>query len=933
MKKATLFAALWIVLALVVGCAAADDTTTPPGGPVAGCGDGKCDAGETAQSCPNDCASCLPGQCGTCGNAIVEAGEACDGSNLYNHSCAEQGFVGGGVSCNPDCTLSTDTCCNDECADGEERCKGDVTQKCNLASSGCHLWVSLTNCASLNQTCSEDGGKAQCVKSCTDQCPKIGDSQCNGDAIETCTMGSDSCLDWTTGTDCSLNNEACEIDNGSAVCKAGTTCTDQCPKAGDYQCSGNVIQTCAKGSNGCLGWTTTQDCTQSGQVCVAQGTAAICSAKTCTDQCTTEGAQSCVAGAVTTCSKQSNGCLDWVTGENCPSQAKICQVTGSTAACVPNCFDVCPTVGAKKCIFNQVQVCTLLPNTCQQWQEESVCPFGQTCIHNGTTASCQTAPATGEDCGTAIPITAGTKSISWTATKNDHLTVTPQCTSSAVDGPDVVLVYVPTFDGSVDFSFDKPVNNRWVAVVTDGACGTLVPELTCVSEYTLDTMSGTVPVSNGKPVYFYVADTTSGTATLSNPLNVTLTELNCATFAGAATPVSPANGSTTTTLAPKLVVDFDAAIDTTVGTIQVTGNKGTSKSIDLSTSPSNVSFSNGNKTLTIAASAFQSGEHVTVSFSGIVDATCKNTVAQPTWAFDVVVPPCSPGQNGMIGSNVTTIPTGITTSFTEYYMAVDEQAGGYVYIGGYINLFRVPKAGGTPQDLYVDAGLTSSQLGYTMLVDGLNVYTVESKSSGSSGQIFRITNDGGSTWNPTDFGDFLGSPSDYLESSVSYGGKIYLATNEYTVGTDTEIWSMDAAPSTLPTTASVATKVKDERYCSGLAMDNTYYYMACADLDRLIRVNRTTGVVTLLTDAWDLSTLHNDVVADDTNNDGKADYLYFKAGTGEVYFVCDPAGATPYSDVLTGYSSATSTYGLAIDHTANKLWAYDDLAKNFIVIQ
>ena len=930
MKKATLFAALWLALSMVVGCAAADDTTTP-GGMLPGCGNGICEAGETITSCPSDCTSCQGGQCGSCGNGIVESGEACDGQNLYGHDCVEQGFVGGGVSCNPDCTVNTDACCKDECTDGEERCKGDVTQKCNLASSGCHLWVSLTNCATLNQTCSDAGGKAQCVQSCTDQCPKAGTTQCNVDVIETCTMGSDVCLDCATGNDCKPNDETCQLASGTAVCQAG--CTDQCPNAGDYQCSGNVIQTCAKGSNGCLGWSTTQDCTSSGQVCVAQGTAAICSGS-CSNQCATEGAQSCVAGSVTTCTKQSNGCLDWVTGQNCPSQGKICETTGSTAACVANCFDVCPTVGAKQCLFNEVQVCTLKPNTCQQWEKDTTCPFGQTCVANGSTASCQTAPATGEDCGTAIPITAGTHSIAWTATKNDHLTVTPQCADLyTVDGPDVVLVYQPSFDGSIDFSFDKPANNRWVALATDGACGTLVPELACVSEYTLDTMGGSVPVSNGKPVYIYIADTTSGTAPLSNPLNVTLTELNCATFSGTATPVSPTNGSTTNTLAPKLVVDFDAAIDTTTGVLKATGDKGTSLNLDLSTSPSAVSFSNGNKTLTVAATAFKAGEHVTVSFTGIVDATCKNPVAQPTWAFDVIVPPCTPGQNGMIGTTTSTIPTGISTSFTEYYMGVDDQPNGWVYIGGYIDLFRVPKAGGTAQDLYVDAGLTSSQLGYTMLVDGQNVFTLESKSSGSSGQLFRITNDGGSSWNLTDFGDFLGSPSDYLESIVSYKGKITMATNEYTVGTDTELWSMDAAPTTIPGTVSVALKVKNERYCSGLAMDDTYYYMACADLDRLIRVNRTTGVVTLITDAWDLSTLHNDVIADDTNNDGTADYLYFKTGTGEVYFVCDPAGATPYSDVLTGYSSATSTYGLAFDRVAKKLWAYDETNKNFVVIQ
>ena len=61
--------------------------------------------------------------------------------------------------------------------------------------------------------------------------------------------------------------------------------------------------------------------------------------------------------------------------------------------------------------------------------------------------------AEGQDPLAGIPITAGTHSIAWTATKNDHLTVTPQCADLyTVDGPDVVLVYQPSFDGSIDFS-------------------------------------------------------------------------------------------------------------------------------------------------------------------------------------------------------------------------------------------------------------------------------------------------------------------------------------------------------------------------------------------------------------------------------------------------------------------------------------------------
>jgi cysteine-rich repeat protein len=47
----------------------------------------------------------------TCGNGIVEPGEECDWTNLNNHTCAEQGFVGGTLACTPgQCTFDTSDC-------------------------------------------------------------------------------------------------------------------------------------------------------------------------------------------------------------------------------------------------------------------------------------------------------------------------------------------------------------------------------------------------------------------------------------------------------------------------------------------------------------------------------------------------------------------------------------------------------------------------------------------------------------------------------------------------------------------------------------------------------------------------------------------------------------------------------------------------------
>src|SRR3989344_1929626 len=47
---------------------------------------------------------------GFCGNGVVNSGEECDGSNLNGKSCSTQGFSGGTLSCNANCTFNTSAC-------------------------------------------------------------------------------------------------------------------------------------------------------------------------------------------------------------------------------------------------------------------------------------------------------------------------------------------------------------------------------------------------------------------------------------------------------------------------------------------------------------------------------------------------------------------------------------------------------------------------------------------------------------------------------------------------------------------------------------------------------------------------------------------------------------------------------------------------------
>src|SRR5690606_35495487 len=122
-------------------------------------------------------------------------------------------------------------------------------------------------------------------------------------------------------------------------------------------------------------------------------------------------------------------------------------------------------------------------------------------------------------------------------------------------------------------------------------------------------------------------------------------------------------------------------VATDAGVITVTGNLGRNLMFDLAAAPDAISFINRGKTIIIDPGVvFPLNETVTVSWSGIVDASRGATIASPAWTFDISGASCGPGKNGMVGNTVTRVPTG-ASSFTEYYVAADPDPNGYVYFG------------------------------------------------------------------------------------------------------------------------------------------------------------------------------------------------------------------------------------------------------------
>lgn len=862
-----------------------------------------------------------------CGNGVLDKGEECDGAQL-GLGCAGKGFSAGGATCNADCTLNTAACCQSACTPGAARCNGAISENCNLASNGCALWVPIADCASFGQKCQEANGKAECGGGCADACDTEGQTQCNGDVVETCGKAASGCLVWTQTTDCAAQNKSCDATGGPAKCS--DSCANQCPSWGDKQCSGNVIQTCLQAGN-CTQWTTTQDCADIGQQCLLQGGGTPYCGGGCTNKCPTAGNSACFGQTVNACEKQANKCLDWSPKQTCGA-GYTCKQNGTQASCEPDCQNPCSTLGAKQCVWNSIQTCTQKPNSCLEWTETTLCAVGQTCSASGGTPTCVTAPTTGEDCSTAVSVKGGVNTVNWTATKNDHMSPGPSCATNTT-GPDVVVRYTPTFSGSIGFEFEKPASTRWVAIA-DGACPPNATPSVCATTYTEPYLNGETSVVKDKPVYIYISATTTGGIALSNPLKLTINEYDCTKFKANATTFDPVVGGTTTSLAPKLNVSFDTPMLDYVGIVTLTGDKGTSLSFDQSKVPPELKWSTDKRTLTITpGTPFKAGEKITVTWSGLKDGKCFNEAATSTWSFNVIVPPCAPGTGGMVGANLTKVSTGITPTVTEYYMAADSAPNGWVYLGGTAQLWRVPKAGGTPQDVYAAATLNTTHVGYGMLVDGSDVFTIEYKTSGTTGHFFRLTDNGGASWSAQDFTSFPSQPTDAFRGATSYKGKVYLATSEISLNVDTQIWSVDAGAGTLPKPAALVTSFGGERYCNGITMDDKYFYLTCALSNRVVRVDRATNAVSLLTDIWTLNTTKSEIHAHDTNGDGTADFLYFKGSTSDVYFVCNPAGATPYTDKLVSFGNLTSTYGLGWDSAQKTLWAYDDSSKELVAIK
>ncbi len=312
----------------------------------------RCDG--SSNTCPIDSSTC-----GTCGNGVLDAGEACD-NGVNNGVCPK--------TCSATCTLNTCGTCGNGILDSGEACDPGISGS-SCCTASCTFKPALT-------ICRDDADVCDAVEYCSGNaaaCPSDGKvsagTVCRGaagecDAIDTCSGSSNSCLDLKLNSSnvCRVSIVACD----PAEYCSGTS--NSCP--GDTYCgivcgNGNLEtgEDCDNGANnGLCPKTCSSSCTIN--TCTVCTTTPYCSNGNVfanNTACQPSLVQSCVngclngacIGATCTLANYCVGNVVWRNNTDCTqsqvqtcSASQVCQSGACTnVACTPtgsNCGGTCP---------------------------------------------------------------------------------------------------------------------------------------------------------------------------------------------------------------------------------------------------------------------------------------------------------------------------------------------------------------------------------------------------------------------------------------------------------------------------------------------------------------------------------------------------------------------------------------------------------------
>ncbi len=190
-------------------------------------------------------------------------------------------------------------------------------------AAGGDQWVKLTDASGEAYT--DTNGKRvvydaikfeEKASACTNACTE-NKTQCSGNGVQTCRKGSDGCTVWSKAVACN-SDETC---NAGVCTKNGSTCTNVC-QINDRECVNNdrtAFRTCITNANSCTEWSEAEFCPE-GQICNGGSCVDVSS---CQNECR-EDEVSCSGNGYKKCEPDSNNCLKWSDVTACNSD-EVCR--------------------------------------------------------------------------------------------------------------------------------------------------------------------------------------------------------------------------------------------------------------------------------------------------------------------------------------------------------------------------------------------------------------------------------------------------------------------------------------------------------------------------------------------------------------------------------------------------------------------------------